>query len=328
MNATAKRFFVTCAACEGNGALDEPNEGSNLSARSGEDETYPCDECDDGKVACKMCDGIGTLPRRVSKLVMARAVSRLARLRRKLARLDDPKSTPRASSPRWKVPYHAGAGYWKRCAVRDTIAKLKAIISGERDCPACEGDGKVACRECDGEGFHWYSCGGCGESFENERTVYLGDGDLYCEACVRKSGAFECKACESKGEITRTDVECRGKRFPLVGASCSRCGGRPHNPGEEDTNRHIRDDAWFVVRAPLCDTDGVFYSYLCTDPDGNEGCLGDTLDEQAEVPKARKELLEVLEGCEGDDDDGLAADMEDMRHLADGLVAEDDDAAE
>lgn len=323
MNATERKFFTTCAPCEGHGALSEPNEDSGLDAictRFGDDPTNPCEDCHhDGKVACTMCDGAGTLPRRVSKLMRARAVSRLARLRRKMVRLENRAST--MPSPRVNL---GGRGYWKRRETREVMHRLRGIIAGERECPACDGDGKRDCVPCDGKGYTWDSCGTCLESLEGEDTIYRGDGELVCETCARKAGAFKCAACNETGEIIRTDVTTRGKTFPLTGASCSRCGGRPHNPGENDTNGHKRDDAWFVAVAKMCDTDGVFYAFLCSSEDGSEGCLGDTLDEQDDVPKHRKELLDTLDGCEGDDIDGMVADMEDLDPLARRLFSEEE----
>lgn len=181
------------------------------------------------------------------------------------------------------------------------------------ECAACDGDGKVKCAACEGEGGSWRCCGECHESFEGERFVLVGDGDVYCRGCC--ADAFKCAACDGTGEVTRTDAVITtsdGKihTFPLVGASCSCCAARPHNPGEEDINRHVSGDAWFVARARLTDSDGVFYSYLCSSPEG-EGCLRDILDEQDRVEPEQKEKLAVLSELLGDDDDGLWSEMTD-----------------
>ncbi len=312
----APRFFTRCAPCEGDGVLAEPREETGLSAHSlrcdSDIVTSPCETCEhDGKVTCRTCDGAGDLPVRVSKLMKARNAARVRRLKRKarkLARRYESLST----------------------AESNALHRARLMVQGVRECPACDGDGTVRCADCcDGDGYTWDSCSSCMESFDGEDDAFIGDGEIICYACAHKADdkgvtPFTCLECNGTGEIERTDVTSRGKTFPLTGASCSRCGGRPHNPGERDINGYKRDDAWFVAKAPMCDTDGVFYSFLCTSEDGSEGCLGDTLDEQDDVPKHRKELLGVLEGCMGDDIDGMAAYMQDLGPLAERLYAEDE----
>ena len=66
------------------------------------------------------------------------------------------------------------------------------------------------------------------------------------------------------------------------GGMCSCCGSGP-NP-EPDW----RGDPWYVFKADLCDSDGVYYSMLC------EGCLEEIREDNAARPQtARDEVAEI-----------------------------------
>src|SRR5271170_3874167 len=123
-----------------------------------------------------------------------------------------------------------------KCATCDGTGERWLMGTSYDDCPACDGEGRTAecvkcdgdgtvpCERCDGDGFTSDTCE-CGTALNEERTVYIGDGFIECHDCAHKRGAFACEPCKGTGEIIRTDVEVRGKRYELVGASCSRCGG-------------------------------------------------------------------------------------------------------
>lgn len=173
----------------------------------------------------------------------------------------------------------------------------------------------VECRTCDGSGVTPETCGACCNELDVGGYCLRDSGQILCEDCADDAGAFKCpNASCTDGKIEVTHIEhdeMKGKRFALVGASCSMCGGRPHNPGERDQNGHMCDDAWFVVRAQMCDSDGIFFSYLCTDVDGRYGCLSDVLAEWKDVPADKRIKLETLGPLLEGDDDGLWSMMTD-----------------
>jgi hypothetical protein len=60
-----------------------------------------------------------------------------------------------------------------------------------------------------------------------------------------------------------------------------------------------------IVRAGLCDQDGVYFARLCTGRDGGGGCLEDVWSEQARVSEEHRGLASVVGAVCGDDDDWL-----------------------
>lgn len=89
----------------------------------------------------------------------------------------------------------------------------------------------------------------------------------------------------------------------LPGGSCGCCGGGPNATPD------WRGDPWYVYRAGICDSDGVFYGMLC------EGCLEDIRDENARRPQTeRDEIAREVTELLGDDIDGAQTTMDDL-HL-------------
>lgn len=180
-------------------------------------------------------------------------------------------------------------------------------------CPVCDGDKVIACEDCGGEGGTWDSCGRCMESLEEEEDVYIGDGEMYCYHCMDKRGAFACDDCASEGTIPVTELEHGGKKWTLVPSSCSCCGGRPHNFDEPARDgRGTWGYSWFVVKAQLLDTDGVFYSYLCVSEDTRDGCLVEVQKQQEAVKKNQEDKqlkLDTLGPLLATDPDGLETEM-------------------
>lgn len=85
------------------------------------------------------------------------------------------------------------------------------------------------------------------------------------------------------------------------GGMCGCCGSGP-NPTPD-----WRGDPWYIYRAGICDSDGVFYSQLC------EGCLEEIRFENSKRPQTERdgiarEVAELL----GDDIDGAQAMMDDL----------------
>ena len=94
-----------------------------------------------------------------------------------------------------------------------------------------------------------------------------------------------------------------GKELP--GGMCGCCGGGP-NPTPD-----WRHEPWYIYRAGVCDSDGIYFSMLC------EGWLEEIRDENARRPNTERddiarELTELL----GDDLDGAQTMMDDLK-LAD-----------
>jgi hypothetical protein len=93
------------------------------------------------------------------------------------------------------------------------------------------------------------------------------------------------------------------KKLTSPGGMCSCCGAGPR---VTDAN-----DWWLVFKAGLCDGDGVFYSMLCGGCDGS-GCLEEIRHENAKrTPTFRDEMAEMISLINGDDVDGMEADMDD-----------------
>lgn len=85
------------------------------------------------------------------------------------------------------------------------------------------------------------------------------------------------------------------------GGMC-RCCGSGSNPAPD-----WRGDPWYVYRAGICDTDGVYYSMLC------EGCLEEVRFEHSQRPKTeRDEVAKQITDLLGDDIDGAQSMMDDM----------------
>lgn len=85
------------------------------------------------------------------------------------------------------------------------------------------------------------------------------------------------------------------------GGMCACCGGGP------EVTPSWRGEPWYVYRAGLCDSDGVFYSQLC------EGCLEDIREDSARRPQTeRDEIAETITDLLGDDIDGAQSMMDDL----------------
>jgi hypothetical protein len=97
------------------------------------------------------------------------------------------------------------------------------------------------------------------------------------------------------------------KKLTSPGGMCSCCGAGPRVSDEHDW--------WLVFRAGLCDSDGVFYAMLCGGPSG-EGCLEEIRHENAKRKRTvRDDAAAVTRMMNGDDVDGMAADMDDFEFL-------------
>lgn len=109
-----------------------------------------------------------------------------------------------------------------------------------------------------------------------------------------------CEQMHAARVVTFTDRE--GEEKP--GGMCGCCGSGP-----EETPSW-REEPWFVYRAGICDSDGVYYSMLC------EGCL-----EEIRAQKARRKstfrdaVASEVTSLMGDDLDGAQSFMEDMEDL-------------
>lgn len=100
-----------------------------------------------------------------------------------------------------------------------------------------------------------------------------------------------------------------GKRiFNTVEASCSCCGASPSDKS---------DFEWFVYKAGLVDVDGIYFSYLCGDKDGN-GCLSDIYKDQFKdsnlnsIMNRRQEVADTMKEIMPDDEDGVWSMMQDI----------------
>ena len=91
----------------------------------------------------------------------------------------------------------------------------------------------------------------------------------------------------------------RGVERP--GGACNCCGGGP-TPQPD-----WRGDPWYIYRAGICDSDGVFYAMLC------EGCLEELRAENAKRPLTeRDENARLITDLMGDDLDGAQGFMDDL----------------
>lgn len=192
------------------------------------------------------------------------------------------------------------------------------------DCPDCDGWGKIDCPDCDGRGYHRQCCPYCGEEMETnyyEAGAYLVEGEIVCESCARNQGAFKCETCDGKGELPCEEVHAQvgnvKRAFPTVNQSCSCCGAKPGRA--DDMVKAIgrlgyerRGFDVHVVRANLCDSDGVYYVNLCSIE--GEGCLHEiAADREDPNPNdlTRQDKADLLAELLGDDIDGVWAAMDD-----------------
>jgi hypothetical protein len=91
------------------------------------------------------------------------------------------------------------------------------------------------------------------------------------------------------------------------GGMCSCCGAGPRVTDEHDW--------WLVLRAGLCDSDGVFYSMLCGGTSG-DGCLEEIRHQNAKrKPTFRDEAASIIALLNGDDVDGMQSEFEDADQL-------------
>lgn len=104
---------------------------------------------------------------------------------------------------------------------------------------------------------------------------------------------------ESRFEAKIVSYENDGKELP--GGMCSCCGGGP------DVSPTWRSEPWYVYRAGICDSDGVYFSMLC------EGCLEEIHDANARRPQTeRDEIAHQVTELLGDDIDGAQSMMDDL----------------
>lgn len=185
------------------------------------------------------------------------------------------------------------------------------------DCETCDGQGTIPCAECEGTGGDYYSCGVCDEPIDSDsysEVCYIADGEIVCEDCSR----VDCETCEGEQVIALEEIKLDGTSYAPVAASCSCCGAKPRAPGEQAGpsiglwDSPAPDWGWYVFRAQMSDTDRVFYSYLCGDETGEEGCLRAVIDQQDDIAESDAEALEILRDCAGTDDDGLWGDVSDF----------------
>jgi len=104
---------------------------------------------------------------------------------------------------------------------------------------------------------------------------------------------------ETRFQTKIITFEMDGKELP--GGMCGCCGSGP------SVAPSWRSEPWYIYRAGLCDSDGVFYSMLC------EGCLEDIRDENAKRPETlRDEIAREVSELLGDDIDGAQSMMNDF----------------
>ena len=141
--------------------------------------------------------------------------------------------------------------------------------------------------------------------------------------CLRAFLADECGLCQAANRMWRNDESPSSGPIPLreqlesrfsakivtyaadgseqPGGMCGCCGGGP------DVSPSWRPEPWYIYRAGICDSDGVYYSMLC------EGCLEEIQDENARRPATeRDEIAREVTELLGDDIDGAQAMMEDL----------------
>ncbi len=104
---------------------------------------------------------------------------------------------------------------------------------------------------------------------------------------------------ESRFDAKIVTYENDGQDLP--GGMCGCCGSGP------DVSPAWRAEPWYVYRAGICDSDGVYYSMLC------EGCLEEIRDANARRPETeRDEIARELTELLGDDLDGAQTMMDDL----------------
>lgn len=116
---------------------------------------------------------------------------------------------------------------------------------------------------------------------------------------------------ENRGEIPlRAELEARHQAKIVTyddrgvekpGGMCGCCGGGPNATPD------WRGDPWYVFRAGICDSDGVYYSMLC------EGCLEEIREANRRRPESqRDEIARLTTELLGDDLDGAQSMMDDI----------------
>ncbi len=86
------------------------------------------------------------------------------------------------------------------------------------------------------------------------------------------------------------------------GGQCGCCGDGPEPISQE------RYEPWYIYRAGICDSEGVYYSMLC------EGCLEEIRFENTKRTQTeRDETAEQIAELMGDDIDGAQAFMDDLQ---------------
>ena len=97
----------------------------------------------------------------------------------------------------------------------------------------------------------------------------------------------------------------------LPGGQCGCCGSGP-NPQPD-----WRGDPWYVYKAGICDSDGVYYSMLC------EGCLEEIREDNDGRPKTlQDELAAEMTALLGDDLDGAQVMMEELPAFLEAIMEE------
>lgn len=186
---------------------------------------------------------------------------------------------------------------------------------------------EVECPTCDGKGGYTSTCDNCHEHIEARDYFHTGDGAIYCENCGPSTDCPECKGEGEKQHGPHEFTDSAGKKRTFrsmpVGHDCSCCGARAANKGDSDRRSgfQARDFSWFVWEAPLMDTDRVYYSKLCGDEDGENGCLADMLEQQHEIDAAsRTNLDEMVELMPSEVHDGVRNMVQDMPSYFDGSM--------
>ena len=104
---------------------------------------------------------------------------------------------------------------------------------------------------------------------------------------------------ESQLEARIVTYESSGKELP--GGMCACCGGGPNATPD------WRVQPWYIFRAGICDSDGVYYSMLC------EGCLEDIrFANEGRADTQRDETARQITDLMGDDLDGAQGFMDDL----------------
>ncbi len=104
---------------------------------------------------------------------------------------------------------------------------------------------------------------------------------------------------ESQLQARIVTYESSGKELP--GGMCACCGGGPNATPD------WRVQPWYIFRAGICDSDGVYYSMLC------EGCLEDIRSaNEGRADTQRDETARQITDLMGDDLDGAQGFMDDL----------------